>query len=67
MILQAVGRSLETSGQRMVFLSRVVMAGGCGIDMGAGYKDCRCGHTSCSSDSGRGGGQCPPVSPSSHF
>lgn len=39
MILQAVGSRLETSGQRMVFLSKVVVADGFRIDTGAGYKD----------------------------
>lgn len=48
--LQTVGSRLETSGQRIVFLSKVAMGDGFRIDMGAGYKDCSCDYTSCSSD-----------------
>lgn len=65
MILQAVGSRLETSGQRMVFLSKVVVADGFGIDMGARDKDYSNCHPSCSLESGRGGGPLPfPTSPS---
>lgn len=65
MIRQAVGSRLETSGRRMVFLSKVVVADGFGINMGAGDKDYSNCHPSYSLESGRGGGPLPfPTFPS---